>query len=225
MATGTGKTVVAFQICWKLWSSRWNRTGEHRRPRILYLADRNILVDDPMAKTFAPFGDARWKIENGDAVKSREMYFAIYQSIASDANRPGLYREYAAGLLRPDHRRRMPSRQRPRRQQLAGDSRLLRAGLSARHDRHAAPAGQRRHLQLFRRSDLHVQPAAGNRRRLPRSVPRPSRRHDLGRRRLATEPGRPGSLRPRDSRRGIPHQRFRADCFAARPEPKPLPGT
>ena len=49
MATGTGKTVVAFQICWKLWSSRWNRTGDYRRPRILYLADRNVLVDDPMA--------------------------------------------------------------------------------------------------------------------------------------------------------------------------------
>lgn len=95
MATGTGKTVVAFQICWKLWSSRWNRTGEHRRPRILYLADRNILVDDPMAKIFAPFGDARWKIANGNPVQSREMYFAIYQSIAKDSNRPGLYREYA----------------------------------------------------------------------------------------------------------------------------------
>jgi type I restriction enzyme R subunit len=35
MATGTGKTVVAFQICWKLWNRRWNRTGEYRRPRIL----------------------------------------------------------------------------------------------------------------------------------------------------------------------------------------------
>ncbi len=94
MATGTGKTVVAFQICWKLWSSRWNRTGEHRRPRILYLADRNVLIDDPMAKIFAPFGEARWKIANGEAVRSREMYFAIYQAIAKDANRPGLYREY-----------------------------------------------------------------------------------------------------------------------------------
>ena len=50
MATGTGKTDVAFQICWKLWSSRWNRTGEHRKPRILYLADRNFLVDDPQGK-------------------------------------------------------------------------------------------------------------------------------------------------------------------------------
>jgi len=94
MATGTGKTVVAFQICWKLWASRWNRTGEHRRPKILYLADRNILVDDPKDKTFVPFGDARHKIENGEIVKSREMYFAIYQAIAEDERRPGLYREF-----------------------------------------------------------------------------------------------------------------------------------
>ena len=94
MATGTGKTIVAFQICWKLWNARWNRTGEYRRPRILYLADRNLLVDDPKDKTFAPFGDARCKIENGQTPKSREMYFAIYQAIAQDERRPGLYREY-----------------------------------------------------------------------------------------------------------------------------------
>lgn len=57
MATGTGKTMVAFQICWKLWNQRWNRTGEHRRPKLLFLADRNVLVDDPMAKDFMPFGE------------------------------------------------------------------------------------------------------------------------------------------------------------------------
>jgi type I restriction enzyme, R subunit len=95
MATGTGKTAVAFQICWKLWSMRWNRTGEHRRPKILYLADRNILIDDPKDKMFTTFGDARWKIENGEINKGREMYFAIYQAIAKDEHRPGLYREYA----------------------------------------------------------------------------------------------------------------------------------
>jgi len=95
MATGTGKTIVAFQICWKLWTALWNRERSYRHPRILYLADRNILIDDPKDKTFAPFGDARWKIENGIANKSREMYFAIYQAIARDENRPGLYREYA----------------------------------------------------------------------------------------------------------------------------------
>ena len=93
LATGTGKTLIAFQVCYKLWNSRWNRTGEHRRPRILYLADRNILVDDPKDKTFTPFGDARWKIE-GQAKKSREMYFATYQAIARDERRPGLYREF-----------------------------------------------------------------------------------------------------------------------------------
>lgn len=95
MATGTGKTLVAFQICWKLWNMRWNRTGQYRRPRIMYLADRNVLVDDPKDKTFAPFGDARWKIENGQISKGREMYFAIYQAIAKDERRPGLYREFA----------------------------------------------------------------------------------------------------------------------------------
>ena len=95
MATGTGKTVVAFQICWKLWSSRWNRrAAPQRKPRILYLADRNFLADDPKDKIFAPFGDARFKIESGQVNLGREMYFAIYQAIASDEHRPGLYREY-----------------------------------------------------------------------------------------------------------------------------------
>jgi type I restriction enzyme, R subunit len=95
MATGTGKTQVSFQISWKLWSAGWNAKGDSgRKPRILFLADRNILVDDPMAKDFAPFGDARHKIA-GEAIKSREMYFAIYQAIAQDENRLGLYKEYA----------------------------------------------------------------------------------------------------------------------------------
>lgn len=96
MATGTGKTVVAFQIAWKLWNAKWNAKGENqRKPRILFLADRNILVDDPKDKTFSVFGDARWKIENGEANKGREIYFSTYQSLASDERRPGLYKEYA----------------------------------------------------------------------------------------------------------------------------------
>lgn len=94
MATGTGKTDVAFHICWKLWSARWNRTGEPRRPRTLFLADRTFLVDGPKDKQFAPFGEARWKIQ-GEAIKSREMYFATYQAIAEDEHRRGLFREYS----------------------------------------------------------------------------------------------------------------------------------
>jgi type I restriction enzyme R subunit len=95
LATGTGKTTVAFQVCGKLWSAGWNIKGEpNRKPRMLFLADRNVLVDDPKDKDFAPFDDARWKIE-GEAIKSREMYFATYQAIAEDDRRPGLYKDYA----------------------------------------------------------------------------------------------------------------------------------
>jgi len=93
LATGTGKTYISYQIIWKLWNTRWNRTGEHRRPKVLYLADRNILVDDPKDKTFASMGDARIKIE-GEAIKSREIYFATYQAIAKDERKPGLYKQY-----------------------------------------------------------------------------------------------------------------------------------
>ena len=96
MATGTGKTMVAFQVCWKLWSSKWNAKGDPtRKPRIIFLADRNFLVNDPKDKTFAPFGDARHRIENGTAVFSREIYFSTYQSLASDERRPGLYKEFS----------------------------------------------------------------------------------------------------------------------------------
>jgi type I restriction enzyme R subunit len=94
LATGTGKTFIAFQICYKLWNTKWNRTGDPvRRPRMLYLADRNFLVDDPKEKTFGTFGGAAHKIMR-EAIKSREMYFATYQAIAKDERRPGLYREY-----------------------------------------------------------------------------------------------------------------------------------
>jgi len=119
LATGTGKTCVAFQLCWKLWNSRWtnshganldacsapeggasgtariSRTGEYRRPKILFLADRNILVDDPMAKMFAPFGDARFKISGNDVSQGREMYFGIYQALTNPAS--DVFRQY-----RPD---------------------------------------------------------------------------------------------------------------------------
>ena len=98
LATGTGKTEVAFQICWKLTQARWNRAGAHRKPRILYLADRNVLVDDPKDKTFAAFGEARCKI-SGRVVKSREMYFSTYQAIAEDEHRPGLYRQYPSDFF------------------------------------------------------------------------------------------------------------------------------
>jgi type I restriction enzyme R subunit len=61
---------------------RWNRAAEHRRPKILYLADRNILIDDPKDKMFTTFGDARWKIENGEINKRREMYSRFIRQLS-----------------------------------------------------------------------------------------------------------------------------------------------
>jgi type I restriction enzyme R subunit len=91
MATGTGKTFVALQVVWKLWKSRW--IGG-RKPRVLYLADRNILVDQPIAREFKPvFGDAIWKIA-GEANTGREIYFALYQSMADMSDASGVFRDY-----------------------------------------------------------------------------------------------------------------------------------
>jgi type I restriction enzyme R subunit len=98
LATGTGKTQVAFQIAWKLWNARWNRTGDGRRPRVLFLADRTVLVDDPMDKMFAPLGTARYRID-GKVETGREIYFATYQSLAGDERRVGLYEQFESGFF------------------------------------------------------------------------------------------------------------------------------
>ena len=217
MATGTGKTLVAFQICWKLWNAVWNRTGEHRRPKILYLADRNILIDDPKDKDFAPFGDARWKITNGKISQGREIYFAIYQAIAEDENRPGLYREYPPDffdLIIVDECHRGSARDESSwREILEYFEPAYQLGL----DGHAQVRREREHLRLLRQPRLHLQPAAGHRRRLPGPVPRPPDRDHLRRPGLAAEQGRTRPLRARDSRRRVPDQGFRAGRGAAGP--------
>ncbi|MGB3961876.1 MAG: DEAD/DEAH box helicase family protein, partial [Sulfurimonas sp.] len=93
LATGTGKTYIAFQIVYRLFQSKWNRDGSDRRPKILFLADRNVLKDQSM-NTFNPLEKDCVEI-NGKAIKKRggkvptagNVFFAIYQSIADNANR------------------------------------------------------------------------------------------------------------------------------------------
>ena len=97
LATGTGKTFVAMQIVWKLWQSEWRHD---RKPRVLYLADRNVLVDQPIEREFKPafgLGDDSpiWKIQ-GEAKSGREIYFALYQALSvgeDDATR--IFRQFA----------------------------------------------------------------------------------------------------------------------------------
>ena len=97
LATGTGKTFVSMQVVWKLWRSGWR---PDRNPRILYLADRNVLVDQPIEREFKPaFGTGSdtpiWKLQ-GKAKAGREIYFALYQALADSGMDPnGIFRQFA----------------------------------------------------------------------------------------------------------------------------------
>ncbi len=109
MATGTGKTYTAFQIIWRLWKAK-------RKRRILYLSDRNVLIDQTMVNDFRPFGNVMAKlstssktIERNDGTEislptaidpkhrridtSYEVYLALYQAITGPDERQKLYRE------------------------------------------------------------------------------------------------------------------------------------
>ena len=86
MATGTGKTYVAFQIAWKLIKSGYMK-------RVLYLADRNVLRNQAY-NTFEPFSEARDVIESGHALKSRDIYFSIYQAMYTGEEGSRLYQQY-----------------------------------------------------------------------------------------------------------------------------------
>lgn len=93
MATGTGKTYTAFQIIYRLWKSRTKK-------RILFLADRNVLVDDPMRKDFKFFNaDSNnrkmTKIRDKKVDKAYEVYFAIYQGVTGQVGFADTYKEFS----------------------------------------------------------------------------------------------------------------------------------
>ena len=92
MATGTGKTYTAFQIIWRL-RNNWKPKGNN--PRILYLADRNILVDDPMNKDLKPLKKVMTKVKNRKADKSYEVYMALYQGISGNEEEKDIFRQFS----------------------------------------------------------------------------------------------------------------------------------
>lgn len=90
LATGTGKTAIAFQIAWKLFHSRWNLSREPtRRPRVLFLADRNILADQAYNAFSAFPEDALVRIDpeiirkKGRVPKNGNVFFTIFQTFMS----------------------------------------------------------------------------------------------------------------------------------------------
>ncbi|MDN3568749.1 DEAD/DEAH box helicase family protein [Paeniroseomonas aquatica] len=114
MATGTGKTYTAFQIIWRLWKAG-------RKKRILFLADRNVLIDQTMVNDFRPFGSVMAKlstqaktIERADGSQadlplaldrkrridpSYEVYLGLYQAITGPEERQKLFREFSPGFF------------------------------------------------------------------------------------------------------------------------------
>lgn len=101
LATGTGKTSIAFQIAWKLFQSRWNlkRDGSGR-PRILFLADRNGLADQAYNDFSAFSEDARTRIDpkeigkSGSVPKNASIFFTIFQTFMSGKNDTPYFGEY-----------------------------------------------------------------------------------------------------------------------------------
>ena len=88
MATGTGKTYTAFQIMWRLWKAK-------KKKRILFLADRNILVDQARTNDFKPFGGVMTKITNREVDKSFEVYLALYQAVSGTEEEMNIYKQFS----------------------------------------------------------------------------------------------------------------------------------
>jgi type I restriction enzyme, R subunit len=92
MATGTGKTYTAFQIIWRLWKAK-------AKKRILFLADRNILVDQTMQQDFAPFGEIMHKVTNREVKKNYEIYLALYQAVTGREEWKQIYKQFPADFF------------------------------------------------------------------------------------------------------------------------------
>lgn len=114
MATGTGKTYTAFQIIWRLWKAG-------RKKRILFLADRNVLIDQTMVNDFRPFGGTMAKLSTSAKTIERqdgstedltvaldrkrridtayEVYLGLYQAITGPEERQKLFREFSPGFF------------------------------------------------------------------------------------------------------------------------------
>ena len=86
MATGTGKTYTAFQIIWRLWKAR-------KKKRILFLADRNILVDQTRINDFQPFGQAMTKVTGREVDPAYEIHLALYQALTGPEEYQKAYKQ------------------------------------------------------------------------------------------------------------------------------------
>ncbi|MRG98167.1 EcoAI/FtnUII family type I restriction enzme subunit R [Polyangium spumosum] len=92
MATGTGKTFTAFQIIWRLWKAGVKK-------RVLFLADRNVLIDQARNNDFQPLGKALTKIKHRMVDKSFEIYMALYQGVSGSEEAKNIYKQFTPGFF------------------------------------------------------------------------------------------------------------------------------
>jgi type I restriction enzyme, R subunit len=88
MATGTGKTYTSFQIIWRLWKA-------NRVKRTLFIADRNVLIDQTKTNDFKPFGQVMTKVQNHVADPSYEVYLALYQAVSGTEEEKNIYKQFS----------------------------------------------------------------------------------------------------------------------------------
>lgn len=92
MATGTGKTLTAFHLIWRLWKSGTAK-------RILFLVDRDAILGQTFRNDFAPFGKAMTRITNRQVDTSYEIYLALYQSVTGTEEAQNIYRQFSPGFF------------------------------------------------------------------------------------------------------------------------------
>jgi type I restriction enzyme, R subunit len=173
LATGTGKTSIAFQIAWKLFHASWNLSREPvRRPRILFLADRNILADQAYNAFSAFPPDALCRIspdeirKQGRIPKNASVFFTIFQTFMTGTGEftfQGYPPDFFDLIVIDECHRGGAKDESTWRGILEYFAPAVQLGLTATPKRDA----QRRHLRLFRRPGLHLRPEGGDRRRLP----------------------------------------------------------
>ena len=173
LATGTGKTFIAFQIAWKLFQTRWNlRRDGSRRPRILFLADRNILANQAF-NAFGAFPDDALVRINPNEISKRgrvptngSIFFTIFQTFMSGDDDTPYFGEYPQDyfdLIIIDECHRGGAND-------EGNWRSIleyfSPAVQLRFNRHAETQRQRRHLPIFRRAGLYLFAQRRHQRRL-----------------------------------------------------------
>ena len=180
LATGTGKTSIAFQIVWELFEAKWSLSGEPtRRPRILFLADRNnspirpltISARSPLSRKTRSSASSQTKFPSGAGFR-RTVACSSRSSRRScrHATRTANPRRISANIRKDFfdccRHRRVPSRRRHDESTWRGILEYFSPAAADRPYGDAEARDQRRHLRLFRRARLHLFVEAGHQRRL-----------------------------------------------------------